>query len=81
MSDQEDSEKQSVVRNEEQALEELERQYTLSISEDDRLESFATEDERWEPHNQVRDWIVLAIAIAIWVGFELSFYLLVPGIR
>ncbi len=58
-----------------------ERHYTLSISDEDRQRSFDTEDKRWATNLQVRDWIMLLIAIVIWVGFQLSFYFLEPGLR
>ena len=58
-----------------------EREYTLSISDEDRQKSFETEDKRWEQGEQIRDWVVLIIAILFWLGFQLSFYFLVPGIK
>lgn len=57
------------------------RHYTLSISEEDRQRSFAHEDERWSRRNQVRDWLILGVAIVVWVAFQLSFYFIVPGIK
>lgn len=62
-------------------LEEVERRYTLSITDEDREASFATEDERWEPQNQIRDWVILIIAVLFWVGIQLSMFFLVPGIK
>ncbi len=57
------------------------RQYTLSITEEDRQRSFEHEDERWERHRQVRDWLLLGVAALFWVAFQLSFFFLVPGIK
>ena len=58
-----------------------ERDYTLSISDEDRQKSFEVEDRRWEKNQQIRDWTILIVAILFWIGFQLSFYFLVPGIR
>ncbi len=58
-----------------------EREYTLSISEEDRKKSFETEDKRWSTANRVRDWVILVILIIFWIGFQLSFYFLEPGLR
>ena len=64
-----------------EAPEDQRRRYTLSISDEDRRRSFEHEDERWERHRQVRDWIVLGAAALFWVAFQLSFLFLVPGIK
>ncbi len=58
-----------------------ERHYTLSVTDENRQKSFDTEDKRWATNLQLRDWIILLIAILFWVGFQLSFYFLEPGLR
>ena len=58
----------------------VERRYSISISDEKREKSFAEEDQRWETNRQVRDWIILIIAIVFWIAFQLSVYFLVPGI-
>lgn len=60
---------------------EEQRQYTLSISEENRERSFEIEDERWSKQNQIRDWIVLGIAILFWLGTQLIVYFLEPGLK
>ncbi len=60
---------------------ENERRYTLSISDADRKHSYEIENERWALNKQIRDWIVIIIAVILWVGFQLSIFFLVPGIK
>lgn len=64
-----------------ESQEDLEREYTLSISDEDRQKSFEIEDRRWERSKIIQDWVVLGIAIVVWLAFQLSFYFLVPGIK
>lgn len=62
-------------------LEEGERQYTYSISEEDRQKSFEIEDERWSKENQRRDWMKLGLMILINWAWCLLVFLLEPGLR
>ncbi len=62
-------------------LEELQRQYTGSITEEDRIKSFEHEDARWTTRAQVGDWIKLLIMMAAYVAWCLIVYFLEPGIR
>lgn len=61
--------------------EEGERQYTISISEENRLKSFQIEDERWATSEQVKDWLKLALMIAVDLAWMLIVYFLEPGLR
>lgn len=61
--------------------EEGERRYTISISEENRQRSFQIEDERWATGEQVKDWLKLALMIAIDLAWMLIVYLLEPGLR
>lgn len=57
------------------------RQYTVSISEEDRKRSFEIEDERWKLKYQMRDWLILLLLVAITVGWNLLVYFNEAGIR
>lgn len=59
----------------------LERHYTFSITEEDRKRSFDIEDRRWARGQQLRDWLILALLIAISLGYHLLVYFLEPGLR
>jgi hypothetical protein len=60
---------------------EAERQYTFSITDEDRDRSFEIEDRRWERGQQIRDWLILALMIAISLGYHLLVFFLEPGLR
>ena len=62
-------------------VEETERQYTYSISEEDRQKSFDIEDERWTRGKQARDWMKLGLMILIYWAWCLIVFLLEPGLR
>ena len=61
--------------------EEKERQYTYSISEEDRQKSFEIEDKRWEKNRQIGDWLKLGLMILLFWGWTLLVYFLEPGLR
>ena len=58
-----------------------ERRYTLSITDEDRRRSFETEDKRWARDQQIRDWLKLALLIAISLAYHLVVFFLEPGLR
>lgn len=60
---------------------EQERQYTLSISEEDRQRSFELEDKRWARNKQIRDWLILIGLILIMWAWQLIVYFSEPGLR
>ena len=60
---------------------EEERNYTYSISEEDRKKSFEIEDVRWTRANQLADWGKLGIMILIYIAWSLIVYILEPGLR
>ena len=57
------------------------RQYTVSISEEDRRKSFEIEDERWQLKYQLRDWLILGVLVLITLVWTLFVYFLQPGLR
>ncbi len=61
--------------------EEEHRQYTYSISEEDRKKSFEMEDARWTRKKQLADWGKLGIMILVFWAWTLLVYLLEPGLR
>lgn len=60
---------------------EQERQFTLSIGEEEREKSFEKEDERWARENQMRDWLKLAVLIVASLAYHLLIFFLEPGLR
>ena len=60
---------------------ERERQFTFSISEEDRQKSFEIEDKRWSRSEQIKDWLKLGLMMAIMLGWGLLVYFLEPGLR
>lgn len=60
---------------------EEQRQYTLSISEEDRQRSFEMEDSRWERNKQIRDWLILGLMVAVTLLWHYLVYLFEPGLR
>ncbi len=61
--------------------EQVERRYSLSISQADRAKAFAIEDERYETGKQVRDWLKLLLMIVITDVWCLIVYFLTPGLK
>ncbi|MDQ6905222.1 MAG: hypothetical protein M3176_00190 [Chloroflexota bacterium] len=57
------------------------RQMTHARSEEHRRKSFAIEDARWAAKEQLKDWGVLALMMAISVAWSLFVYFLEPGLR
>ncbi len=57
------------------------RQPNFWHNEKDRETSFRMEDERWATREQVKDWIKLAIMVALTVAWGLFVYFLQPGLR
>lgn len=39
------------------------------------------EEERWKTKDQIRDWLLLALMVAITIGWNLLIYFLEPGLR
>ncbi len=46
---------------------------------DERRSSFSSEDERWR--SQWRDWLILAVMIAVSLGYHFAIFALQPGLR
>jgi hypothetical protein len=42
---------------------------------------FDREDERWQLHNQLRDWMILLVMIAVYMVWTGIVYFFEPGIR
>jgi len=58
-----------------------ERQYTLSISEEHRRQSFDIEDERWSTRQQIGDWLKLGFIVVVYLAVTYAVYLLEPGLK
>lgn len=48
---------------------------------DDLKTTFERVDNRWDPRNARRDWIVILVLIIIYVIWASTLYLFEPGIR
>ncbi len=59
----------------------FERQFTLSISDEDRKKSFEIEDWRWSQKEQAKDWLKVGLMVAIMWAWMLAVYFLEPGLR
>ncbi len=57
------------------------RQPTFWRNEKDRHTSFQMEDARWATPEQVKDWIKLAVMVALTIAWGLFVYFLEPGLR
>ncbi len=57
------------------------RQPTFWYNEKDRLASFEMEDKRWSRNNQIKDWLKLALLVALTLAWHLTVYFLEPGLR
>jgi hypothetical protein len=53
----------------------------MPLAEEERRRSFELEDRRWEPRQQLRDWIWLAVMIVAYCAWTLFVYLTEPGLR
>lgn len=42
---------------------------------------YGPEDERWSRRWQLRDWMILAVMIAVTIGWNLLVFFLEPGLR
>jgi hypothetical protein len=62
-------------------LTEIERRYTMSISDEDRKKSFEIEDRRWATSEQIKDWLKLLVMMIITAIWCLTVYFLQPGLR
>ena len=58
-----------------------ERQYLLSLSEEDRRKAFEEEDRRWQRSEQIKDWLKLALMVAITLAWNLIVFFLEPGLK
>ena len=53
----------------------------MPLAEEERRRSFELEDRRWEPRQQLRDWIWLAVMIVVYCAWTLFVFLTEPGLR
>lgn len=63
------------------SVEDMERKYTMSISDEDRRKAFQMEDARWATSEQVKDWLKLGAMVLITVIWSLFIYFIEPGLR
>ncbi len=57
------------------------RQPSFWYNEKDRQASFEMDDARWRTSEQIKDWIKLAIMVALTIAWSLFIYFLAPGLR
>lgn len=58
-----------------------EREYLLSVSQEERRQAFEEEDQRWSRSEQIKDWLKLALLVAITLAWNLLVYFFSPGLR
>lgn len=67
-----------MAENRERTLPETE---PSGYTEDERRTSFASEDARWAPREQAKDWAILLAMILVSLAYHLVIFAFQPGLR